>query len=88
MPRILWWMGDFTENAIEGTAESMRVLVRYPPGHHRSRRGGQEPQPFGDQAPLPRPLAELIAWNLRRQGAVVTLEAVPFEAQGQLTLFR
>lgn len=76
-------MGDFTENAVEGTTELLRLHVRYPPGHHRYAFSGRKPQLFGDKAPMPREIAELLAWNLRRQGATVTLEPV----EGQLNLF-
>jgi len=76
-------MADFCAENATGEPEDigLLLLVRYPRGHHRHQ--GAQPCPFGDQRPLPPHLAELLAWSLRQQGAIVTLKA----ARPQLTLF-
>lgn len=76
-------MPDYCEeNATDADLEvDFIVQVRYPRGHHRFR--SSTPRPFGDGRPLPRQLAELLAWSLQRQGATTTLEPV----RRQLELF-
>lgn len=79
----MWTMPDYCEENAPDAAYLIGFVVQvcYPRGHHRFR--SSAPKVFGDGRPLPRPVAELLAWSLQRQGAVTALEPV----RRQLSLF-